>query len=74
MTYTPTTVQGFVLQPSKLYKFITNVDAKYFAGDQSLVTSVALTPESTINIAGEVYQVLDCTSELDAYVSHIRRP
>lgn len=74
MTSTPVSVQGFALQPSKLYKFLTNTDEKYFSGDQSLITSVPLTPESTISVAGEVYQVLDCTPELDAFVSHIRRP
>jgi hypothetical protein len=70
---TPATVQGFQLQASKLYRFHTNADTKFFAGDSTLVTSVPLPVESTVVVGGVRHEVLDSGPELDAFMSHLRR-
>jgi hypothetical protein len=72
LTSVPVIVQGFVIQGSKLYEFFSEHDKKYAVGDCSLITSVALTPETSVSAVGKNWLVLDCQPHLDGYASHIR--
>lgn len=72
ITASPATVQGFLVQGSKLYEFFSEHDEKYHAGDCTLITSVPLNVQATVTVSGRLWSVLDTQPTLDGYASHVR--
>jgi len=67
------TVSVILLDPGKFYRYATNADDKYTAGDLSLICGVSLSVGSALTIAGLRWRVLSKEAELDSWVHHIRR-
>lgn len=69
-TLTPTF--GILLEPTKLFRFKSEADRRFNAGDASLILPVIAAVGSLVTIATVKWKILSCTPELDAWNYHIR--
>lgn len=70
------TYRALVFEPSKLYRFLTQTDSTYLAGDKTmLVAKASLTPTvgQQVTVAGADWRVEQVTSEQDAWNVHLRK-
>jgi hypothetical protein len=70
---TVTSTFGILLEPTKLFRFKTEADARFIAGDMSMVIAMVAPVGSVVEIDLVKWKVLTCTPELDAWNLHIRR-
>lgn len=64
---------GILLDPSKLFRFSSQADARYLAGDMTLILPIPSPVGSLVTLAGVNWRVLTVSAELDAFNLHIRR-
>lgn len=70
---TVTNTFGILFDPSKLFRFASQADARYLAGDMTLILSVPVPVGSLVGLAGVSWKVMTSTPELDGWNLHIRR-
>ena len=72
-TGTVITLPAVTLEPSKFYRYHTQTDPKFNAGDQTLVTTQSIEIGTEVLFDSVMWRVLGHQQEHDAWAHHIRR-
>lgn len=67
-----TSTFGILFDPSKLFRFASEADARFLSGDMTLILGMNAPVGSLVSLSGISWKVLTSTPELDGWNLHIR--